>query len=260
MQATAEQIRWVPIEEIAQPWEGDADSADGAVLLCKRSDGRYTLLAGRERLCRLREAGQLCVNAVLSPPDRVDDRIDRLLNELMRGKLHYLDEAEEYRDLLAGGMNLGELAARVGRTPATVRKKLRLLNLGAQAAQTLRCHNLCEGYAQALLRVPGLQGRLRVLGHVIERELTLKETEKLIDEVLARMPVPMTGGRRMKPLMRDYRLYVNAIRGIVEQMCDAGLDAAMQVTAGKRVAEVRISVPLFSQGKGDVGGGLSLRP
>ena len=75
----------------------------------------------------------------------------------------------------------------------------------------------------------------------------MKETEKLIDDVLSHMPVPMTGGGRMKPLMRDYRLYVNAIRGIVEQMCDAGLEATMQVSVGKRVAEVRISVPTFAQ-------------
>ena len=49
--------------------------------------------------------------------------------------------------------------------------------------------------------------------------------------------------------MRDYRLYVNAIRGIVEQMEDAGLDSRMQVTMGRYVAEVRITIPVFS-GKG----------
>lgn len=248
MQATANQVRWVPIEEIAEPWEGGEDSPDGTVLLCERSDGKYTLLAGRERLRRMREAGQVCVDAVLSPSDRVEERISRLLDGLMRGEIHYLDEAEEYRSLLNRGLNTQELAARLGRTPATIRRKLRLLNIGEEAARMLRESDLCERYAQELLRVPGLQGRLRVLKHVMDGGLSVKDTEKLIDDVLSHMPVPMTGGRRMKPLMRDYRLYVNAIRGIVEQMCDAGLDATMQVTAGKRVAEIRISIPTFLQG------------
>ncbi len=248
MQATANQVRWVPIEEIAEPWEGSEESPDGTVLLCERSDGKYTLLAGRERLRRMREAGQVCVDAVLSSSDRVEERVDRLLDRLMRGKIHYLDEAEEYRSLLDSGLNTQELAARLGRTPATIRRKLRLLNIGEEAARTLRLKGLCERYAQELLRVPGLQGRLRVLKHVTDGGLSVKDTEKLIDDVLSRMPVPMTGGRRMKPLMRDYRLYVNAIRGIVEQMCDVGLDATMQVTVGKRVAEIRISVPTFLQG------------
>ena len=97
--------------------------------------------------------------------------------------------------------------------------------------------------------MPGLQGRVRVLRHVAEGGLSVKETEQLIDDVLSRMPIPMTGGRKMKPLMRDYRLYLNAIRGIVDQMCDAGLDASMQVNIGKRVAEVRVTVPLFVQSK-----------
>ncbi|MEG0996939.1 MAG: hypothetical protein RSH26_08255, partial [Clostridia bacterium] len=70
-----------------------------------------------------------------------------------------------------------------------------------------------------------------------------------IDDVLTRMPVPMEGGRRMKPLMRDYRLYVNAIRGIVEQMRDAGLEAEMKVTIGRSAAEVRVNVPMFTQEK-----------
>ena len=67
-----------------------------------------------------------------------------------------------------------------------------------------------------------------------------------IQNVLSRMPVPVAGGRRMRPVMRDYRLYVNAIRGIVEQMGDAGLDSRMQVTIGRHVAEVRITIPVFS--------------
>lgn len=245
MHASADQVRWVPIEDIVEPWEGSESSADGAVLLSRRADGRYTLLAGSERLRHLRNEGQLCVDAVLSPSQCLDARVEDLLDKLARGKLHYLDEAEEYRCLLSGGMTTQELATRIGRTPATIRKKLRLLNIGPEVAQALRIHKLCEGYAQELLRVPGLQGRLRVLEHVADQSLTLKEAEKLIDDVLSRMPVPMTGGRRLKPMMRDYRLYVNAIRGIVEQMGDAGLDAAMQVTVGKRVAEVRIVVPMF---------------
>ena len=113
-----------------------------------------------------------------------------------------------------------------------------------QAMGLLREHGLCEGYAQALLRVPGIQGRLRVLRHVIEEKLSVPDTERLVSDVLARMPVPLAGGRHMKPLIRDYRLYVNAIRGVVEQMRDAGLDARMQVNVGQRVAEVRIDMPM----------------
>lgn len=244
MQATANQVRWVPIEEIVDP-EGPM-MEEGPVQLCPQTDGRYALLSGRASLRRMREAGQLCVDAVLNPTEQTEKRLSRLLDQLVRGSIHYLDEAEAYRVFLASGEgDVQALAARIGRTPATIRRKLHLTNLGEEAAALLRRHGLCEAYAHQLLRVPGLQGRVRILERVISGGLSVKETEKLVDDVLGRMPVPVSAGRRMKPLMRDYRLYLNAIRGIVEQMQDAGLDASMQVTVGKTVAEVRVVVPIF---------------
>ena len=74
----------------------------------------------------------------------------------------------------------------------------------------------------------------------------MPDTERLVSDVLSRMPVPMAGGRHIKPLIRDYRLYVNAIRGVVEQMRDAGLEARMEVSVGRSVAQVRIDVPTQS--------------
>lgn len=246
MQTSAEQVQWIPMEEIIE--EESAQAQGEMVLVRRRAEGGYALLSGADRLRHMREAGQVCVNAVISPAGALEAQISSLLDRLVRGSIHYLDEARAYSELLEAGVwNTQQLAERLGRTPATLRRKIRLLELGGEAMAILRANGLCEGYAQELLRVPGQQGRLRVLRHVTDGGLSMKETEKLIDEVLSRMPVPMNGGRRMKPLMRDYRLYVNAIRGIVEQMCDAGLESSMDVKVGRYVAEVRITVPIFAQ-------------
>ena len=244
MNASAQQVRWIPMEDIVEEAPG---AAQGEVVLVREmAEGGYELLSGGEKLRRMREAGQACVDAVLNPGERMEERLSLLLDQLVRGSIHYLDEAQAYSDLLAAGIwNTSQLAERLGRTPQTLRRKLRLLELTQEVTQVLRENGLCEGYAQELLRIPGQQGRLRVLRHVTDGGLSVRETKKLVDEVLSRMPVPMTGGRRMKPLMRDYRLYVNAIRGIVEQMCDAGLDASMQLNVGRNIAEVRVTIPIF---------------
>lgn len=249
MQSAASQVQWLDMEEIRPMEETRMDEApDGAVCVERLKDGGFRLLSGGDTLRRMREAGQGCVDVQVCAPDQLDGRISRLLDHLVRGDLHYLDEASCYRSLLDDSRWTAQrLAERIGRTPATLSRKLRLLELDERVAKCLRENGLCERYAQALLRVPGQQGRLRILRHVTEEGLSVKETEKLIDGVLSRMPVPMSGGRRMKPLMRDYRLYVNAIRGIVEQMGDAGLDGQMQVTVGKRVAEVRVIIPIFTR-------------
>lgn len=46
------------------------------------------------------------------------------------------------------------------------------MNLGDEAMGLLREHGLCEGYAQALLRVPGIQGAC-ACSHVIEEKLSV---------------------------------------------------------------------------------------
>lgn len=246
MQASANQVRWVPIDEIVVPECLEDDAPEGGVYVSPLANGRYRLLSGAASLERMREMGQVCLDVVLSPTEKMESRLSTLLDELVKGEIHYLDEAETYRELLdSGEWTTQQLAERIGRTPATLRRKLRLNNLGQDVAQGLRENGLCERYAQALLRVPGLEGRMKILRHVTDGGLSVKETEQLIDELLSRMPVPMTTGRRMKPVMRDYRLYVNAIRGIVEQMCDAGLDAGMQLSVGRNVAEVRVTIPIF---------------
>lgn len=250
MQAPTDQVRWVPIDEIIEDETACVDDSDGTVLLSLRSDGRYLLLSGGDKVQRYRLAGLSCVDAVICPSDRLEERISKLLDKQARGKLHYLDEAEAYRCLMSGdGLSAEELSQRTGRSAATIRRKVRLLGLGEEVLQRVRESKLSERTAEVLLRIPGQQGRLRVLEQVIKTGMDFKATEALVDQVLSRMPIPLSGGRRLKPMMRDYRLYLNAIRGIVEQMQDAGVAADLQVTMGRRVADVRITMPLFMERK-----------
>lgn len=261
MLMASEQVCWIPISDIAGWQEEERSSSspseeaetmlenDGAtVLLALREDGGYQILSGKARLRELRALGQNCVDAVISPKWNIEERISTLLSNLLKGEMHYLDEAEEYRSLLNTGLlTRQELATRIGRTQATVQKKLRLLTLGEATRAELRAHGLCERYAQALLRIPGEQGRARMAAHIGERGLSVKEAEELVDSMLQRMPIPVPKDRKLMPAMRDHRLYMNAIRGIVEQMCDAGLKADMQISTGTTVVEVRITFPRFSQ-------------
>ncbi len=247
MQAQTDQVRWVPIEDIVED-EAAEDCPDGAVLLNLRGDGRYQLVSGADKLARYRAAGLSCVDAVICPSDRLEERISNLLDRQARGRLHFLEEAEAYQHLMTGDhLSAEELSRRTGRSAATIRRKVRLLSLGEKVLALVRESGVSERTADALLRIPGQQGRLRLLQQVVEDKLDFRATEALVDSVLRRMPVPVQGGRRPQPMMRDYRLYLNAIRGIVEQMRDAGVDTGLEVTVGRRVADVRITMPLFSE-------------
>ena len=152
--SAAQQVRWIPLEDIV---EEAPDAALGEVVLVRpTAQGQYRLLAGGDRLRRMKEAGQACVDAVLGG-GKMEEKLNELLEAMVRGSIHYLDEAQAYADLLSSGLwDMAGLAQRLGRTPATVRRKLRLLELTDETRQMLRENGLCEGYAQQLLRIPGV--------------------------------------------------------------------------------------------------------
>ena len=112
MQATVDQMCWVPIGDILENQESLRESTEDIVLLASRGDGRYTLLAGQERLNLLKEQGRCFVDAVISPSDALETRLSRLTSQLMKGQLHYLDEAAAYRSFVRGdGLSTKEIFA-----------------------------------------------------------------------------------------------------------------------------------------------------
>ncbi|MDD3411606.1 MAG: hypothetical protein PHY12_12445 [Eubacteriales bacterium] len=247
----AEQVCWIPMGAIDGWQDGEADEpgeSGEAVRLRPEENGRYTLLRGAARLRELAKTGQSCVDAVLCPRRDVNARVSALLSRLLAGELDPFEEAEAYQQLLdEGEMTRQELAARLGRSLATLQKKLRLLQLDEDCRELLRGRRLCERYAAAVLRIPSRTHRVRTLRHILENDLSVKDAETLIEETLARLPIPVPKERRLMPAMRDSRLYVNAIRGIVEQMRDAGLAAEFRQTAGTTLTEITVTVPRFGK-------------
>ncbi|MBP3541229.1 MAG: hypothetical protein J6K72_05380 [Clostridia bacterium] len=250
MQVKAEQYCWVPMNDIIlseEAQEQDDVFSGEDILLAEIGDGHYRLLQGQELLLRLQEDGMSHVAALVSQPDDCEKRLSMLVSLMAEGRLHYLDEGAAYREFIEkDGLSPQQLSLRTGRSVGTIRRKIRLMNLGEEIFPLLRENDVCEAIAEALLRIPGQQGRMRVLRHVIDEGMDARGAESLVDEVLSRMPVPVQTGRRMRPLMRDYRLYVNAFREIVQQMRDAGLDVNMQVNPGRTVTDIRISIPVFT--------------
>lgn len=241
-----EQVCWVPVEQITEAWPSGEDG--GALRLRRNADGGYTLVSGAARLAKLRREGQAFAEALVSACESLDARVSVLLGQLFAGGMNCFEEAEAYQRLLDTGLiTRQELASRLGCAASTLQRKLRLLLLNADTRETLAKAGLGERYAHALLRIPGNQGRQRMALHIVERGLGPREAEKLIDETLARMPIPVPRERRLLPLMRDPRLYINAIRGIVDQLCDTGVDASMQVRAGAGCVEVRVNIPSAPQ-------------
>jgi ParB family chromosome partitioning protein len=141
---------------------------------------RYQLVAGERRLRAMRLLGLEAVPAVLwEVPD--ENLLEAsLVENIQREPLNPVEEAEAYRALLNRyGYTKEALAERVGKDRSTIANMVRLLALPPLLKEDLAAGRLSAGHARALLNLPGADRQIALRGVVIERGLSVRETERL---------------------------------------------------------------------------------
>ena len=86
----------------------------------------------QEQLQRLREEGSCYVAAVISPGVPLEERLSAFVDRLAKGRLHYLEEAEQYRSFIRqDGLTTQQLSQRTGRVTCsgTLSKKASRLGI-----------------------------------------------------------------------------------------------------------------------------------
>jgi ParB family transcriptional regulator, chromosome partitioning protein len=143
--------------------------------------GRYILIAGERRWRAARLAGMGAVPAV------VKDAVPRAMLELalvenvVRADLAPLEEAAAYRQLIDDfGMTQAAVAERVGRSRVSVTNTLRLLALPDRVQRALGAGEISEGHARALLGLPTAPEQVAALEWVLEKGLSVRQTEELV--------------------------------------------------------------------------------
>ena len=189
----------------------------------------------------VKELGFTHIDAFILPVSEGESALLALIENLQRENLHYFEEAEAYADLLSSGMTQEALARKLGKSASGVANKLRLLKLEPELRRYLMEENLSERHARALLPLPDSAARLRIARQAAQLHLTVRETEALVMKAQKRLPVPPPS-RKVISLVRDHRLYVNAIKSVMRQMQETGLDAQLETQEGEAWLEMRIRI------------------
>jgi ParB family chromosome partitioning protein len=160
--------------------------------------GGYALVAGARRLEAARLIGLETVPVVVR---RTDERLRlelALIENLQRADLNPLEAAEGYRQLAEDfGLSHDEVASRVGKSRAAVTNTLRLLRLTPAARQALSEGAISEGHARALLSLPSAQAQTAVLQTLLNRGLSVRQTEELVRRLAGERKSPSR--RRSRP-------------------------------------------------------------
>lgn len=137
------------------------------------------------------------------------------------------------------GMTQQEAARRLGKSQPAVANKLRLLRLPGWVQEIVEEGQLSERHARALLRLEREEDLRRVLDQVRRRNLTVEQTEALVDDCLSAPKEPAT----RIVLLRDYRLFVNTLNRAVQTMAQAGIRVEQESREEGEYVEYRIRVP-----------------
>ena len=215
----------------------------------RTGNGGYELVAGERRLRAARVAGLTDVPCLLINADGEDSSVIALVENLQRRDLDFFEEANGFKRLIEQfGLTQEEAARKVGKTQSAVANKLRLLRLSQQNMELIRCNNLTERHAQALLRLNDEADRINVTNYIIEHELNVSRTEEYIDEFLKAKenPQPVVeaeSGKRVVRLFKDVRFFLNTLNRAVGVMVDAGIGATVKQQESDDGLTLTICIP-----------------
>ena len=215
----------------------------------RTANGGYELVAGERRLRAARVAGLTDVPCLLINADGEDSSVIALVENLQRRDLDVFEEANGFKRLIEQfGLTQEEAARKVGKTQSAVANKLRLLRLSQQNMELIRCNNLTERHARALLRLNDEADRINVTNYIIEHELNVSRTEEYIDEFLKAKenPQPVVepeSGKHVVRLFKDVRFFLNTLNRAVGVMVDAGIGATVKQQESDDGLTLTICIP-----------------
>jgi ParB family chromosome partitioning protein len=148
------------------------------VVVRRRAEGGWELIAGERRWRAAREAGLPTLPALVREADDRDSLLLALVENVAREDLSPVEEARAYALLVDEfALSLSDLAERVGRSKPSVSNRMRLLDLPDDVLAMVERGELSEGHARAVLAVPDQEGRRWLAREIVKTGMSVRSAE-----------------------------------------------------------------------------------
>ena len=146
---------------------------------------RYEIIAGERRWRAAQLANLGAVPAVIRAMSDASAVAIALIENIQRENLNPLEEAGAFQKLIIEyEMTHQEVANVVGRARASITNTLRLLDLSAGVQELLNDVKINMGHARALLSLTDPSMQLEVANLVVDKKLSVRDTENLVRRIL----------------------------------------------------------------------------
>ncbi len=180
-------------------------------LIVRMVDGKFELIAGERRWRASKKLGLTTVPVIEREASDRDVLEMALIENLQREDLNPMEEAAGYVRLAEEfSLKQDEIAARVGKSRASIANAMRLLGLHLDVQMLVAQARLTVGHAKAVLAIKDHDTQLLVADRIIRGTLTVRATEKLVQSFLNDGPQE-SGESKKAPAARELDIHVRAI-------------------------------------------------
>ena len=154
---------------------------------------RFEIIAGERRWRAAQLANLDAVPAVIRTMSDASAIAVALIENIQRENLNPLEEANAFQKLIIEyEMTHQEVANAVGRARASISNTLRLLDLSSSVQALLNEAKINMGHARTLLSLTDSSMQLEVANLIIEKKLSVRDTENLVRSILKGANKPKT--------------------------------------------------------------------
>lgn len=180
---------------------------------------KYQLIAGERRLRAAKMAGLKTIPAFIRVANDEQMLEMALVENIQRENLNAIEIAISYTRLLEEcKITQEELSVRVGKKRSTVTNYIRLLKLPAEVQIALSQNQISMGHARTLINVESLSDQLKILEQIINRDLSVRETETLVKDLLN--PIEKVEKKADNYLPSSYLSYRNQLNNLLSARID----------------------------------------
>jgi len=199
-------------------------------------DNTYEIIAGERRWRAAQMAGLAELPAIIREATNEEMLEFALVENIFREDLNAIDRALAYRrycdefDLTAE-----QVAERLGEDRSTVANYLRILDLPSEVKTWVAEGKLAMGHARCVLALPVASDRMRAAKTAIEKDLSVRALEKLVNDLL-------TSGH---PAVRDGKAVRLAKRPLIRQLEEAfvhTLGTKVEINESRRKGKGKIII------------------
>ncbi len=200
-------------------------------IIVEENGAKYTIIAGERRWRAARLAELTEIPAIIRRFSKQESLEVSLIENIQRQDLNTIELAQAYEHLGSKfSLTQEEIANKVGKNRSSVANIMRLLKLSTYVQEKVSDGAISYGHARAILGVDGDKNQCDVADEVIASQLSVRETEKLIQQL----------GEVKEEKIKQKSPVKNPFYQEIQEGLQHLLGTKVQITQGKKKGKIEI--------------------